>query len=100
MNPIAFLFSLVGDRLTMEENEYQTVVEKANESYEGSAIQRFFEKYWWLAILLPVVLPALKTQLDALLDRLMPDVDNDGDGDIADLLLLAAQKLKGNGTQQ
>jgi len=100
MNPISFLFQLLSEHLQFTEEDAAAVQQKAADSYEGSKIKAFFDKYWWLALVLPVLLPVLKSWLDKALASIMPDMDGDGDHDIADLLTLAAEKLRGQKSKQ
>jgi len=97
MNPIQFIFGLLSNHLQISEAEYDFAVQQAQSSWETSSIKAKIEKWWWLPLLLGVIYTVAKPRFDALLDSWVGDQDDDGDIDIADTLLLLAQKLKGNG---
>ena len=86
MNPIDFLFQLVSDRLTISPDDYQNVVNRATESYTGSKVEEFFKKHWYIPLALIILLPIIKSRLNAWIDG-FGDQDKDGDNDMMDVVL-------------
>lgn len=90
MNPIDFIFQLLGDRLRISKENLETLNQRANDSYENSAVKVFFEKHWYIPIILLVAIPIVKPMLDRWFDS-FGDQDQDGDSDFIDVVMYLLQ---------
>lgn len=94
MSPIDFLFALFAGRFTLSVDEFNDLKERINNDLQNSS-NRFasFLRSPYLLLLLPIILPFVKSWLDRLAAKWIPDTDNDDDHDIQDLLAALSEKL-------
>lgn len=102
MNPIDFVFSILGKHMTMTPDEYAGTQIALKEQYDNSdnAIKKFFTKYPWVLLLLPFLIPIAQRGFSALMAKIAPDKDGDGEaGEMEDLILALSEKIMSKRSQ-
>lgn len=102
MNPIDFILQVIGKHLTLGQDDYITTQAALKEHYDNSDnwIKRFFTKYPFIVLILPFLIPIMQRAFTALMAKIAPDQDGDGDNDMEDLILTLSEKIMSKRARQ